>query len=277
MNHQIDHRKLGRELDLFDSDPLIGAGLPFWLPAGAAARYEVETYLREAERRAGYQHVYSPVLGKRELYERSGHWQHFGDDMFPMHGGVGGRRVRAAAVAVPAPRADLQVARPLLPRPAAAHRRNRTAVPGRTLRRARRPEPGPLDLAQRRAQLLRARPGRRRDRRDPRADRAGAPGSRHPERRVSGCRCAATREKYAGERRHVGARRGTAPEGARRRRGVLRRGAGRGGVLRAEDRRADRRPGRPRVDPLHHPGRLPPAGAVRPVLRGRVRCAGSGR
>ena len=69
----IDHRKLGRELDLFDSDPLIGAGLPFWLPAGAAARYEVESYLREAERRAGYQHVYSPVLGKRELYQRSGH------------------------------------------------------------------------------------------------------------------------------------------------------------------------------------------------------------
>ena len=44
----IDHRKLGRELDLFDSDPLIGAGLPFWLPAGAAARYEVESYLRES-------------------------------------------------------------------------------------------------------------------------------------------------------------------------------------------------------------------------------------
>ena len=45
----IDHRKLGRELDLFDSDPLIGAGLPFWLPAGAAARYEVESYVREAD------------------------------------------------------------------------------------------------------------------------------------------------------------------------------------------------------------------------------------
>jgi threonyl-tRNA synthetase len=80
----IDHRKLGRELDLFDSDPLIGAGLPFWQPDGAAARYEVETYLREAERRAGYQHVYSPVIGKKALYERSGHWQHFQDDMFPV-------------------------------------------------------------------------------------------------------------------------------------------------------------------------------------------------
>lgn len=78
-----DHRRLGRELDIFDSDPLIGAGLPFWLPAGAAARYEVESYLRELERRAGYQFVYSPVIGKRALYEKSGHWQHFADDMFP--------------------------------------------------------------------------------------------------------------------------------------------------------------------------------------------------
>jgi threonyl-tRNA synthetase len=79
----IDHRKLGRELDLFDSDPLIGAGLPFWLPAGAAARYEVESYIREAERRAGYQHVYSPPLAKKELYQRSGHLDHFRDEMFP--------------------------------------------------------------------------------------------------------------------------------------------------------------------------------------------------
>ena len=82
----VDHRKLGRELDIFDSDPMIGAGLPFWLPAGAAARYEVESYLHELERRAGYQHVYSPVLGKREMYQLSGHWQNFADDMFPPMG-----------------------------------------------------------------------------------------------------------------------------------------------------------------------------------------------
>jgi len=78
----IDHRQLGRELDLFDSDPLVGAGLPLWLPYGAAARHAVEEHLREAERRAGYRHVYSPPLGRRELYERSGHWAHFADDMF---------------------------------------------------------------------------------------------------------------------------------------------------------------------------------------------------
>ncbi|NGN63718.1 threonine--tRNA ligase [Streptomyces sp. A7024] len=78
-----DHRRLGRELGLFGSDPLIGAGLPYWLPAGAAVRQALEDYIAEAERRAGYQRVYSPVLGKRELYELSGHWQHYSDDMYP--------------------------------------------------------------------------------------------------------------------------------------------------------------------------------------------------
>ena len=81
-----DHRQLGRELGLFDSDPLIGAGLPYWLPAGAAIRHAIEEFVREVERRAGYQHVYSPVLGKRELYEISGHWAHYRDDMFPPMG-----------------------------------------------------------------------------------------------------------------------------------------------------------------------------------------------
>ncbi|WP_425336725.1 threonine--tRNA ligase [Streptomyces profundus] len=78
-----DHRKLGRELNLFDTDPLIGAGLPYWLPDGAAVRHALEEYVHQLERRAGYQHVYSPVLGKRELYEISGHWSHYSDDMFP--------------------------------------------------------------------------------------------------------------------------------------------------------------------------------------------------
>ncbi|MBO0827485.1 MAG: threonine--tRNA ligase, partial [Streptosporangiales bacterium] len=78
-----DHHELGRELGLFDTDPLIGAGLPYWLPAGAVVRRELEEYIRAVERRAGYQHVYSPVLGKRELYEISGHWAHYRDDMFP--------------------------------------------------------------------------------------------------------------------------------------------------------------------------------------------------
>ncbi|GGV69460.1 threonine--tRNA ligase [Streptomyces griseoloalbus] len=78
-----DHRRLGRELGLFDTDPLMGAGLPYWLPDGALVRHTLEEYIREAERAAGYRHVYSPVLGKRELYEISGHWAHYSDDMFP--------------------------------------------------------------------------------------------------------------------------------------------------------------------------------------------------
>ncbi|MDQ8701982.1 threonine--tRNA ligase [Streptomyces sp. LHD-70] len=83
---QHDHRRLGRALDLFDTDPLMGAGLPYWLPDGAVIRHEVEEYVKELERQAGYRHVYSPVLGKRELYEISGHWSHYSDDMFPpMH------------------------------------------------------------------------------------------------------------------------------------------------------------------------------------------------
>ncbi|EDY56151.1 threonyl-tRNA synthetase [Streptomyces sviceus ATCC 29083] len=83
MKPMHDHRRLGRELDLFDTDPLMGAGLPYWLPDGAVVRHVLEEYVRETERAAGYRHVYSPVLGKRELYEISGHWDHYSDDMFP--------------------------------------------------------------------------------------------------------------------------------------------------------------------------------------------------
>ncbi|WP_217243044.1 threonine--tRNA ligase [Streptomyces sp. AC555_RSS877] len=83
MSGPHDHRRLGRELGLFDTDPLMGAGLPYWLPDGAVVRHTLEEYVREAERAAGYRHVYSPVLGKRELYEISGHWSHYSEDMFP--------------------------------------------------------------------------------------------------------------------------------------------------------------------------------------------------
>jgi threonyl-tRNA synthetase len=101
-NLLYDHRKLGRELGLFDTDPLIGAGLPYWLPAGAAIRHALEEYVRELERKAGYQHVYSPVLGKRELYEISGHWEHYRDGMYPpmtVGGGASGAEPPGADVA----------------------------------------------------------------------------------------------------------------------------------------------------------------------------------
>lgn len=83
IHDHIDHRRLGRQLDLFASHELVGAGLPLWLPQGAAIREQLEQFVVELERDAGYQRVFSPVLGKRELYERSGHWQHFRDDMYP--------------------------------------------------------------------------------------------------------------------------------------------------------------------------------------------------
>lgn len=87
-----DHRGLGRELDLFDTDPLIGSGLPYWLPDGAVVRHTLEEYVRDVERSEGYRHVYSPVLGKRKLYELSGHWEHYADDMYPPME-VGGEQV----------------------------------------------------------------------------------------------------------------------------------------------------------------------------------------
>ncbi len=79
----IDHRQLGRDLEIFHSSPLVGAGLPIWLPAGAAARHAVESYVRRLEVQDGYRHVYSPPMARREMYERSGHLPHFADDMFP--------------------------------------------------------------------------------------------------------------------------------------------------------------------------------------------------
>ena len=78
-----DHRQLGRELKLFATDPLVGAGLPLWLPDGAVIRAELERLAAEEAIRGGSQPVYTPVLAKRELFERSGHWAKFADDMFP--------------------------------------------------------------------------------------------------------------------------------------------------------------------------------------------------
>ncbi|MET9021295.1 threonine--tRNA ligase [Actinopolymorpha sp. NPDC004070] len=79
----VDHRRLGRDLDIFTGDELVGAGFPLWLPDGAAVVAELERYVLDLERRQGYRHVRTPAVGKRALYERSGHWQHFGPDMFP--------------------------------------------------------------------------------------------------------------------------------------------------------------------------------------------------
>ena len=79
-----DHRKLGKELELFMNHELVGPGLPLWLPNGAVVRTELENYIRDKERKLGYQHVYTPCLASTELYKISGHWDHYKDDMFPV-------------------------------------------------------------------------------------------------------------------------------------------------------------------------------------------------
>lgn len=79
----VDHRRLGRQLEIFATEQECGAGLPFWLPAGAVIRDELTRFVVGLEQRHGYRHVSTPVLAKRELYERSGHWAHYQQDMYP--------------------------------------------------------------------------------------------------------------------------------------------------------------------------------------------------
>ncbi|MCM3702522.1 threonine--tRNA ligase [Paenibacillus macerans] len=78
-----DHRKLGKELNIFTFNNLVGQGLPIWLPKGATLRRTLERYIVDLEERLGYQHVYTPVMGNVELYKTSGHWEHYQEDMFP--------------------------------------------------------------------------------------------------------------------------------------------------------------------------------------------------
>ena len=78
-----DHRRLGRELELFTSSDLVGQGLPTLLPKGATVRRLLEEYILDLERKAGYLHVYSPALAKVDLYETSGHLEHYRESMFP--------------------------------------------------------------------------------------------------------------------------------------------------------------------------------------------------
>ncbi|MFS0561038.1 threonine--tRNA ligase [Terribacillus sp. 179-K 1B1 HS] len=78
-----DHRKLGKELELFTVNQKVGQGLPLWLPKGATIRRTIERYIVDLEEKLGYDHVYTPVLGSVDLYKTSGHWDHYKDDMFP--------------------------------------------------------------------------------------------------------------------------------------------------------------------------------------------------
>lgn len=79
-----DHRKIGKELNLFTHSQQVGQGLPLWLPKGATIRRIIERYIVDKEVSLGYDHVYTPIMANVELYKTSGHWDHYQEDMFPV-------------------------------------------------------------------------------------------------------------------------------------------------------------------------------------------------
>ncbi|WP_394233180.1 threonine--tRNA ligase [Niallia oryzisoli] len=79
-----DHRKIGKELNLFAHSQQVGQGLPLWLPKGATIRRIIERYIVDKEVSLGYDHVYTPIMANVELYKTSGHWAHYQEDMFPV-------------------------------------------------------------------------------------------------------------------------------------------------------------------------------------------------
>ena len=81
---QRDHRKIGKEQELFMTHELVGSGLPMYLPNGATVRRLLERYIVDKEVMLGYSHVYTPSLANVSLYKTSGHWDHYKDDMFPV-------------------------------------------------------------------------------------------------------------------------------------------------------------------------------------------------
>ncbi len=78
-----DHRKIGRDLDIFMVHDLVGKGMPLWLPNGSLVRKQLENYIYEKEQKMGYLHVYTPPVGTVDLYKTSGHWDHYKENMFP--------------------------------------------------------------------------------------------------------------------------------------------------------------------------------------------------
>ncbi len=81
---QRDHRKIGKDMEIFMSDDLVGRGLPMFLPNGYTIWQELENYIKEKERKLGYLHVMTPCVGNVELYKTSGHWDHYKENMFPV-------------------------------------------------------------------------------------------------------------------------------------------------------------------------------------------------
>lgn len=78
-----DHRKIGKDLDIFMTSQEVGSGLPFWLPKGATIRRIIERYITDKELELGYLHVYTPIMANVEFYKQSGHWDHYHENMYP--------------------------------------------------------------------------------------------------------------------------------------------------------------------------------------------------
>ena len=150
-----DHRKLGRQLDLFhlqDEAP----GMVFWHPKGWSIWQQVEQYMRRVYRDNGYQEVRCPQILDRSLWEKSGHWENYKDNMFTTESEK--RDFAIKPMNCPGPRPDLQLRPAQLPRPAAALRRIRLLPPQRAVRRAARADARARLHAGRRPHLLHARP-----------------------------------------------------------------------------------------------------------------------
>ena len=79
-----DHRKIGKDLEIFMTSPLVGAGMPLWLPNGSIVRKQLENYIYKKEQALGYDHAYTPCVGTKQLYVTSGHWDHYQKNMFPL-------------------------------------------------------------------------------------------------------------------------------------------------------------------------------------------------
>ena len=170
-----DHRRLGRQLRIFATDEACGTGLPLWLPAGAVVRAEIERFIVDLERLYGYLHVYTPEMAKRHLYERSGHWAHYHDDMYPP--------MELDRAGCPAPH-ELSTSHPRVrlrtahhPRDALPVGRARDHVPVRAVRCGRRAFPGAANDPERWPRFLRPRARSARDRLDPGTCRPGLRGA----------------------------------------------------------------------------------------------------
>ena len=151
-----DHRKLGKDLELFCFSQRVGQGLPLWLPKGAALRDRLEQFLRGVQKEYGYQQVITPHIGNKELYVTSGHYAKYGKDSFqPIHTPIEGDEL-------PAPLRDLPFEAPLVQGAARPPGGVRDRLPLRAVGRAARADARARVHAGRRAPVRTSRPAARR-------------------------------------------------------------------------------------------------------------------